>query len=217
MKKSIEDIWKEGFLNKEALVAPKLNHLYNQKSVDLIEQIIHMGKLNIVMILIFGILLLLIGVLIPLVKLPFLLLSAGFIGLSIFAFWKDKRIVAIDKGKNSYDYLKNFDAALKTNREMYARLYRFFYPAVFLAMMLGFVYSAYGDRIIGQILFKFPDLWVVAGVPAVILGPIILIASFMMLFSRKIFEWDVKIVYGRVLMKLEEMIEDMEELRKGDE
>ena len=31
MEKSIESIWKQGFLNSDALVAPKLNNLYNQK------------------------------------------------------------------------------------------------------------------------------------------------------------------------------------------
>jgi hypothetical protein len=31
MEKSIENIWKEGFLKNDALVAPTLNNLYNQK------------------------------------------------------------------------------------------------------------------------------------------------------------------------------------------
>ena len=38
MRNSIEEIWKEGFLNEKSLVAPKINDLYNQKSMDLIDK-----------------------------------------------------------------------------------------------------------------------------------------------------------------------------------
>ena len=39
MEKSIEDMWKEGFLENNALVAPKVNNLYSQKSRNLIDKI----------------------------------------------------------------------------------------------------------------------------------------------------------------------------------
>ena len=38
MEKSIETIWKEGFMKDDALVAPKLNDLYNQKSANIIDK-----------------------------------------------------------------------------------------------------------------------------------------------------------------------------------
>ena len=38
MEKSIENIWKEGFLKSDALVAPKLNNLYNKKSIHIIDK-----------------------------------------------------------------------------------------------------------------------------------------------------------------------------------
>ena len=38
MEKSIESIWKEGFLQKNAMVAPKLNNLYNKKSIHIIDK-----------------------------------------------------------------------------------------------------------------------------------------------------------------------------------
>lgn len=46
MEKSIESIWKEGFLESDALVAPKLNDLYNQKSKHTIDKFKRMGKMN---------------------------------------------------------------------------------------------------------------------------------------------------------------------------
>ena len=46
MGKSIETIWKEGFLKNDALLAPKLNNLYNQKSKHLIEKIKKVSKID---------------------------------------------------------------------------------------------------------------------------------------------------------------------------
>jgi len=46
MKKSIEEIWKEGFLNNNALVAPKINDFYNQKSNHIIDKMIRMFRWN---------------------------------------------------------------------------------------------------------------------------------------------------------------------------
>ena len=39
MNKSIENIWKEGFTNKD-LIIPKINDFYNKKSISLVEKII---------------------------------------------------------------------------------------------------------------------------------------------------------------------------------
>src|SRR6187455_2329223 len=44
MEKSIEAIWKEGFLNEKSLVAPKINDLYNQKSKDLVDKMKRMYR-----------------------------------------------------------------------------------------------------------------------------------------------------------------------------
>jgi len=50
MKNSIEEVWKEGFLNEKSLVAPKINDLYNQKSKDLVEKMERMFRINLVAI-----------------------------------------------------------------------------------------------------------------------------------------------------------------------
>ena len=46
MEKSIESIWKQGFLDNNAMVAPKLNNLYNQKSIHIIDKFKRMFKIN---------------------------------------------------------------------------------------------------------------------------------------------------------------------------
>jgi len=46
MEKTIEAIWQEGFLDDKALLAPKLNDLYNQKSSNLVDKRTRMFKIN---------------------------------------------------------------------------------------------------------------------------------------------------------------------------
>ena len=58
MEKSIESIWKEGFLKREDLVVPKLNNLYNKKSIDIVEKFRKMYKINIIAIIVFACILL---------------------------------------------------------------------------------------------------------------------------------------------------------------
>lgn len=53
MEKSIETIWREGFLKSDALVAPKLNELYNQKSIHIVDKFKSMYRINLIAIVVF--------------------------------------------------------------------------------------------------------------------------------------------------------------------
>ena len=54
MEKSIENIWKEGFLKSDALIAPKINNLYTQKSIHIIDKFKRMFKINLIAIVAFS-------------------------------------------------------------------------------------------------------------------------------------------------------------------
>ena len=54
MERSIENIWKEGFRKSDALVAPKINNLYNQKSIHIIDKFKRMFKINLIAIAVFS-------------------------------------------------------------------------------------------------------------------------------------------------------------------
>ena len=55
MERSIETIWKEGFLKSDALIAPKLNDLYNQKSIGIVDKFRRMYRMNIIGLIAFSI------------------------------------------------------------------------------------------------------------------------------------------------------------------
>ena len=46
MKRTIEATWREGFLNSDALVAPKVNDLYTRKSSHIVDRIQRMQRIN---------------------------------------------------------------------------------------------------------------------------------------------------------------------------
>jgi hypothetical protein len=54
MGKSIEQIWKGGFINDKELIAPKINALYNQKSIYLVDRLINTMKVELFAVIILG-------------------------------------------------------------------------------------------------------------------------------------------------------------------
>ena len=62
MEKSIEAIWKDGFLDVNELIVPKLNNLYNQKSIHIIDKILRMGKINLIYLVILALFFLFAGI-----------------------------------------------------------------------------------------------------------------------------------------------------------
>ena len=54
MNKTIENIWKEGFTNKD-MVIPKINDFYNKKSISLIEKVINTFKKEVTFLIPLGV------------------------------------------------------------------------------------------------------------------------------------------------------------------
>lgn len=215
MEKSIESIWKEGFLSNNALVAPKLNDLYNQKSVHTIDKFKSMGKTNLYAIAIGG----------TLVWIVSFIIGAGIAGSIIYAMLMNlvfigKRQAAklekIDNGSSSYEYLKGFDQWLEKSISIYGKVYRFFYPIFFLCIILGFFYSNLEPFNNGELLDQMasePGALLILGIPLYFVLGLSLVVLLSFLFSPLLYKFDIEIVYGRIFQKIEEMLKEMEELR----
>jgi len=213
MEKSIETIWKEGFIKNDALVVPKLNDLYNQKSIDIITKLKKMFKINIIGVGVFSIILLVMSFFIGTPYAGILL----FLQLSLLVFVgykKMKNIDSIDKNSNSYQYLKSFDEWLKGVVIVYTKLYGVLYPSIFITFISGLYLSHYGEIILTKIIIKFPDLYMILGVPVLLIIPVLLIACLSGVFAGPIYRTDLNLAYGHLFKKLEELLTDMEELRK---
>lgn len=220
MEKSIETIWKEGFLKKEALIAPKVNDLYNRKSIDVVDKFKRMYKMNIIAILVFALIFLpvSIAVNIPYMGIPmtFLFLTIVFFGVKF-----KKKLNKIDKSLNSYQYIKTFDNWTKDMIMFNTRLSRFLYPYVFLSLVAGFWFGGFGGNIPGQyvvdrLLVDYPNTVLVFGIPLFVILGLMFGVAFFAYFGGRIGKWDINIGYGRILKRLDTLLIDMEELRASN-
>ena len=212
MKKSIESIWKEGFLESDTLIAPKLNDLYNQKSKHIVDKFNRMFKINLIAIIVFA----------SLVLLGCILMGIPYFGLFLFLLLNSLVVIGkkefnklkeIDTGQSSYQYLKAFDAWLKGLISDYTLLYRFFYPLFFLAFVLQFWFSSDGELLLNKIMANNPDTYLIYDIPLFWFLGVLVFAGLLGVFGGLLYKLDMKLVYGRLMKKLDELIADMEELR----
>ena len=123
-------------------------------------------------------------------------------------------LALLDKDVSSYQYLKAFDKWMKDLMVVYARLYSYFYPALFLSIALQFRFSELGQKIINGLVNKFPDTTMVLSTPLYMLVAVCIITGLFYYFSGPLYRLDFNSLYGRMFKKLEELISDMEELRR---
>ena len=218
MEKSIENIWKEGFLKSDALVAPKINNLYNQKSIHIIDKFKRMFRINLIAIVTFSLIFLIVSYFagIPIMGAIF------FVTLTVLVIINNhllKGLQKIDKGVSSYQYLKAFNQWIQMQISVNKRISTFLYPIIFMSFVLGFWYkdaegTPLGKRLVDKVTINFPDTYLVQGIPMIAIIAIILILAVLAYFGGRIYQWDLNLVYGRVFRKLEELMADMEELKK---
>jgi hypothetical protein len=211
MEKSIETIWNKGFLDSDALVVPKLNNLYNQKSKTITDKLKRMMKINIYVIIIFAILNL--GL--------YAALGTPYAGAFIFLLlmgvcWKSMRqaktMKNIDTSLSSYEYLKSFDSWLKIAISNSTKVMRFFYPLVFLAALMPIVHALKTGEVTNAAILN-SGFHLVYGIPTFTWIIALVIAVLIYVFGGKIYKLDVNLAYSRIFRKLENMIAEMEELR----
>ena len=217
MEKSIENIWKEGFLKSDALVAPKINNLYTKKSIHIIDKFRRMFRKNLIAIVAFSFIFLIVSwfLHIPVMGALF------FVTLMVLVFI-NKRLLneleRVDQGQNSYQYLKNFSQWIKKQIAINKRIATFIYPVFFMSFILGFWFNSaedvyLGERLVRGILHLYPHTYLVFGVP--LIGIIIAISIMAVLawYGGRIYLWDLNVIYGSVLKKLDELLTDLESLR----
>jgi hypothetical protein len=211
MEKSIESIWKDGFLQKNALVAPKLNNLYNKKSIHIIDKFKRMFKINLNALVIFSFVLLPVSFLVEIPVMGVMM----FVLFNVIVF-VNKRLLKgldkIDKNVSSYQYLKSFDAWMQEQIATNVKMSGYIYPYIFIAMISGFWFSSDFRETSNRILGNYqPDM--IYGLPIYWIAAMLVIIALLAIFGGRIYKLDLNIVYGGVLKKLAELISDMDDLR----
>ena len=213
MEKSIETIWKDGFLKSDALLAPKLNNLYHKKSKHVIANFNRMFKRNLIGLVLGSTLFLIYAFFndILVMGIGTFLISNAIVIVNLKLM---KTLTHINKNMSSYNYLKAFDKWLKDQLQLNRKMARIYYPLYFITAVVGIWYSGNFQVLLSEILGNPHQIYLVNGFPILWLIPVILIVSLMAFFGDKIYNFDVSLVYGRIFRKLNDMIADIEELRK---
>jgi len=216
MKKSIEAIWKEGFLNEKSLVAPKINDLYNQKSKHLVEKMKRTFRINLIVVVVLSIVIPIIYYFLDVIwqgvaASVLILLTAWYGELQM------RGLKTLDQGATSLDYLKSFDRWLKDVFSKSEKIARYYYTLCFI-IAISTIGSAWNksEGLVAEVHRKFPDSIFIGNIPLIALIIAGAATLLMFYFSDKIYRWDVRLMYGGVLSKLEETIAEMEKLKQGE-
>lgn len=217
MEKSIETIWKDGFLDSNALVAPKLNNLYNQKSIHIVEKFKRMYSINIKAVIAFAIFIIPLTFVtnMPYMGIP---MSLIFIGISYYSFKFKKKLFNIDSSVDSYHYLKSFNDWVTEMVTFNTKMSRYLYPTIFIVMFSGFWFGSLGGDVPGEefvnwLLVDYPNMIIVIGIPLWLILGSLCVLFLLSYFGGKIGQWDLNLVYGGILKKLGRLLGEMEELR----
>ena len=216
MGKSIESIWKKGFDDKDALHAPRINDLYNRKSIHLIDRFKRMFKINFIAVTLGAVFLLLVSYLVGILYmgLGFMLIAMSILFIN---YKQSKHLEKIDNSLDSYRYLKSFDTWLREMVGLNIKMARIYYPLFFLSIFVGFWFKEENGQLLGQLfteqlLTEFPDLTLLFGMPLVLLVALVCVLTLLFVVGGKIYIWDLGIIYKKLLVKLDLMLTDMEDL-----
>ena len=212
MRKTIEATWREGFLNPDALVAPKVNDLYTRKSSHIVDRIQRMLRINQIAIVIGAPIM---WALLSAAGIPYAgaIMCTAWVGLVVVRRLYIAKFDAPDNSLDSYHYLKALHGWLKDRMARSKRLQRHIYAVTFIALAIGIGASASGQRLIRLIVESNPDVRLINGVPLVLIAGVVAAAIVVNLLGGVIFDFDVNTVYRSLFRKLDEMVAEMEELR----
>ena len=204
MEKSIEKIWKNGFLNED-LLTPKIKSLYNQKSISLVESIINKFKKNVLLLIPLGILAFIFNIALENDNAIFwgIISAIPFFGWFFLGKKQLKAIKEIDYKSNSYDYLVSIQKKMNHIRSFNKRLIITCVPLGFLPMLIYTYYNNQG-KTIGEIFgidgLNYPTLAIFLLIPILTIITV-LIADFLFKNSLKSKTLDI-----------DSLIKEMEEL-----
>lgn len=216
MEKSIENIWNQGFLDEGALVAPKINKLYETKSINTIDKFRSTYRKNYWFIWLILAVNLIGGY--TMVNIYLGVYMAGlFIPMLVLSKKQIKLMDSIDQNESSYLYLKTFDSWLQKMIHDFRWVYRFFYPLYFVGMVWFLAQMDTGEEgdyipLVNRILDS-EQVFKIGGIPVIWVSSILLLTGIITYYSPKIYMFDIRLVYGRLMDRLSNMLREMEELR----
>ncbi len=205
MEKSIEKIWNEAFINENAIVAPKINNLYNQKSKSIIHKIKRTYEFdNKGLLPISGI-----------VAIGGILLNETIIGLYgtiliLCLYYFNTKLLSrfekLDVKSDNLTYLKNYRDVMHSVTKATKRMFIFVLPFLVLSIfILGFFLKE--ESFLSR--FISPDTTFIE-----ILGIGTSVALIIAVICLFVFKVSNQLLYGTLVSKLNDLIHEIENLKE---
>lgn len=204
MEKSIEKIWNDAFIDENALITPKINDLYNQKSKSIIAKIKRTYEIDnkgLIPIAIISVIItafndkLIIGL-----YGAFLIMCLYFFNRSLLSKFKH-----IDIKSDNLTYLKSYKEVINSVMKATKKMFLFAIP---IAVM-----SIFGlDFFLKE--FSFLSKFITEDHTTLqIVGILLLMSVCLTAFVTIVYAVTTKLVYGRLISKLDEIIKEIENLK----
>lgn len=204
MEKSIEKIWNEAFINEQSMLVPKINDLYNQKSKSIIHKIQrtyefdNKGLLPIAGIVAIG------GILLSetIIGLygTFLILSLYYFNTKLLS-----RFDTLDVKSDNLTYLKNYRAIMNSVAKATKRMFIFILPLLVLSIFV-LAFFVKENSFLSKYISEDTTLLEIIGIG----GSVALIVSIISMVAFKI---STQLLYGTLLSKLNDIINEIESLQ----
>ena len=192
MEQTIENIWKQGFVNEELTLPHKINNVYSKRSnliLDKLRRTLKWDNLSLIPIA-----LVFLGYFWSVDKL--LLGSYGVVLISALFLVNRKhlkQLMNIKEYSNCYDYLSALQKGIQNTMKFYNRLLAVAAP---IAFSVG-VWLYFKDE------KPLEEILIIA----------VIVAAVMPLGSILVYRLSTKVLYGQVLSDLEKTIEEIKELQ----
>lgn len=215
MENTIENIWKEGFMD-DSFSVPEINDVSTLKSIYFVDKFKSKYKLNIIALMVTA----------TIVLFAFILGGVPFVGLFMFLLFSSLAFLGkrelddlnkINSVDNNFDYLKSFDVWLKKLLSRFSLIYKIWVPLLFIGFSLALLQTDLFIPFIGETLIeRFSgdnSFYLIGNMPAYWLAGILFIAGLLSLVSTQFFKMEMKSIYGDLIKRLDDMLLELESLR----
>ncbi|WNW03015.1 hypothetical protein RRF68_06350 [Tenacibaculum sp. HL-MS23] len=204
MEKSIEKIWNEAFIKEEALIAPKINNLYNQKSKSVISkikrayEIDNKGLIPMAVIVAVGM---------TLFSEAIIGFYGAFLIVCLYFFNKNllKKFKTIDVTSDNLTYLKKYKNIINVIMKATKKLFVFAIPLAVLSIF-ALAFTIKEKSFLSKFISSDTSFLKIIGVG-------LLVALVVSIIGRIVYAISTKIVYASLISKLDAIIIEMQDLK----
>lgn len=217
MEKSIEQIWKSGFI-QESQNIPKIKQLDQLQSIYFVDSFKKKYQINVIALMLTALMVLPAFILGGIPMIGFFMFGL-FASLALLGQIEILKLNQLNQADSNYVYLRAFDEWLKKLEAKFAWIYRIWVPLLFVGFALALLQTNFFVPFLGETLierftntppsdglFTLPLFWNLG-----IFG----LAGLLSFLADFIFKKEMQSIYGDLMAKIEALLRELRKLDEG--